>query len=285
MKNRSASFIVIGFALLLSACGGGQVGSYRPSAHPALPPDCCGTAGDITLDFAALAGDVALETVAAQPAGDDGPWWEAAPQYRLLTLQGYPVTHHESKPQIFVYPAAGLAAANEYMGQAADELEALLQTQQVGESLPFLPLINARQVLHPQTGNLDFKNGKGIRFLTMYSQGLVPINNQELIYTFQGLTGDGKYYIAAVLPVTHPKLPDDPSVNDLLTGVGSQYQNYISKTASLLDQEPAGSFTPDLSKLDALIRSLEVKSLSKLPASEVQGMQRPANLDFDNTLG
>jgi hypothetical protein len=260
MKNRFALFIAIGFTLLLSACGGqGQVGSTRPSPHPAVPLDCCGTAGEIALDFAALAGDVALEAVAAQPASDDGPWWEAAPQYRLLTLQGYPVTDHQSKPQIFVYPAADLAAANEYMGQAADKMESFLQTQQVGESLPFLPLINAKQVMHPQTQDLDFKNGKGIRFLTMYSQGLVPINNQELIYTFQGLTGDGKYYIAAILPVTHPKLADDPRVNDLLTGVGSEYQNYISKTASLLDQEPGNSFTPDLSELDALIGSLEVK--------------------------
>ena len=258
MKNRSALFIAICFALLLSACGG-KVGSHQSSTHPAVPLDCCGTAGDITLDFAALAGDVALETMAAQPASDDGPWWEAAPQYRLLTLQGYPITDHQSKPQIFVYPAADLAAANEYMGQAADEMESLLQTQQFGESLPFLPLINAKQVMHPQTRNLDFKNGKGLRFLTMYSQGLVPVNNQELIYTFQGLTGDGKYYIAAILPVTHPQLPDDPTVNEQLTGVGSEYKNYISKTASLLDQASAGSFTPDLSKLDALIRSLDVK--------------------------
>ena len=145
------------------------------------------------------------------------------------------------------------------MGKVAAELTSLLQTQQVGESLPFLPLINAKQVMHPQTQNLDFKNGKGIRFLTMYSQGLVPINNHELIYTFQGLTSDGKYYIAAVLPVTNPQLPADPTVNEQLTGVGSEYQNYISKTASLLNQEPADRFAPDLSKLDAMIRSLEVK--------------------------
>ena len=38
-----------------------------------------------------------------------------------------------------------------------------------------------------------------------------------------------------------------PVFNEQLTGVGSEYQNYISRTASLLDQEPA------------MIGSLEVK--------------------------
>jgi hypothetical protein len=221
------------------------------------PPS--GASTDIVLDYSALAQNVTLETVAAQSASTDSPWWQAAPQYRLLTLQGYPVTSHQSKPEIFIYPAGDLVSANENMGKVAAQLQALLQTQQAEVPLPFLPLINAQQVIHPQLQNLDFKSGKGIRFLTMYSQGLVPINNFELIYTFQGLTSDGKYYIAAVLPVTNPQLPDDPNVNEQLTGVGNDYQNYISKTASLLNEEPAGSFTPDLNKLDALISSIEVK--------------------------
>jgi hypothetical protein len=246
---------------LLSACQF-QISSTQPPAQPATQPAATqqsGASTDIALDYSGLAQNVTLETVAAQPATSDGPWWAGAPQYRLLTLQGYPVINHQSKPQVFIYPAGELAAANENMGKVATELQSLLQTQQAGEPLPFLPLINAKQVIHPQVQNLDFKNGKGIRFLTMYSQGIVPINNYELIYTFQGLTSDGKYYIAAVLPVTDPQLPNDATVNEQLTGTGTDYQNYISKTVALLNQEPAGSFTPDLSKLDALIRSLEVK--------------------------
>ena len=253
MKNSFVLFIAV---ILLTAC---QVQvATQPSAQPTTQPPSPAS-GDIALEYSTIAQNLTLETVAAQPATADGPWWEAAPQYRLLTLQGYPVTDHQSKPQIFIYPAAELALANVNMGKVAAELQALLQTQQAGEPLPFLPLINAQQVIHPQLQNLDFKNGKGIRFLTMYSQGPVPINNYELIYTFQGLTSDGKYYIAARLPVTYPALPDDPNVNEQLTGAGNDYQNYISQTESLLNEEPAGSFTPDLSKLDALIRSLEVK--------------------------
>jgi len=255
MKSRFIPFIAI--ALLLSACQI-QVISTEPPSSPATQPPS-GASTDIVLDYAALAQTVTLETVAAQPAGADSPWWGAAPQYRLLTLQAYPVTSHQSKPQIFIYPAGELASANENMDKVAAQLQALLQTQQAEVPLPFLPLINAQQVIHLQLQNLDFKSGKGIRFLTMYSQGLVPVNNFELIYTFQGLTSNGKYYIAAVLPVTNPQLPNDPNINEQLTGVGIDYQNYISQTASLLNEEPAGSFTPDLNKSDALIRSIDVK--------------------------
>ena len=61
--------------------------------------------------------------------------------------------------------------------------------------------------MHVQVQYLDFKSGTGVRFLTQFNNGMAPVNNHDLIYTFQGLTSDGKYYIAAVLPVTHPDLP------------------------------------------------------------------------------
>lgn len=258
MKNNIVLFVAVTL-LLLSACQM-QVTSIQPPAatQPAVPQQSS-TTGEIALDYSALAQHVNIETVPAQAATAEDPWWAAAPAYRLITLQGYPVSSHQSEPQIFVYPAGELGSANENMGKVATELQALLQTQQFGEPLPFLPLINAKQVIHPQLQNLDFKDGKGIRFVTLYSQGLVPVNNYELIYTFQGLTSDGKYYVAAVLPVTHPQLPNEPTVNEQLTGVGQDYQNYISRTASLLNEEPANSFMPDLNKLDALIRSLEIK--------------------------
>ena len=143
------------------------------------------------------------------------------------------------------------------MGKTAADLQTLLETQQVRDQLPFLPLVpSSRQALDAQVQYLDFKTGKGVRFLTQFNNGLVQINNTELIYTFQGLSSDGKYYISAILPVTHPELPDTSRVDEQLVLNG--FQDYISKTVTLLNQQPAGSFTPDLNKLDELIRSIEV---------------------------
>ena len=226
-------------------------------AQPTQPS--VGAPADFTLDYSAVAQDMTVETVAALPAGVGEPYFEAAPQYQRLTLQGYPVASHLLKPQIFIYPAADLAPYNEHAGKIAADLGALLQTQQAGDHLPFLPLYNAAQVMHTQVGYLDFKSGKGVRFLTQFDQAPLPINNYELIYTFQGLTSDGKYYIAAVLPVTHPELPAGSEVSEQQANELSDFPDYLSRTVTLLNQQPADSFTPDLNELDALIRSIEVK--------------------------
>lgn len=276
------------FSLLLSACQPVNVSTSLPPVQPtatelpAQPPTATrlpadtpvalatqtpeqtnqpssGASGEISLDLSGVAQDQTVETVAAVPASTGGPYWEAAPQYRLVTLQGYPVTNHLLKPQIFIYPAGDLASANENMGKIAADLRTLLQTQQAGDSFPFLPLYNAQQVMHPQVQYLDFKNGKGVRFLTQFDQAYMPINNYELIYTFQGLTSDGKYYIAAVLPVTHPELPDSQQVAAEQVPELKDFPAYLTKTVTWLDQQPGGSFNPDLAKLDALIQSIEVK--------------------------
>jgi hypothetical protein len=123
--------------------------------------------------------------------------------------------------------------------------------------MPFLPLFNASQVMHAQVQYLDIKNGKSVRFLTQFDQAPLPVNNFELIYTFQGLTSDGKYYIAAVLPVTHPELPATEQVSAQQAAELNDFPAYLTKTVTWLDQQPSGSFTPDLANLDALIQSIE----------------------------
>jgi hypothetical protein len=231
--------------------------STQVTAAPTMPS--ASALPDVTLDYSAVAQDVTVETVAAQPADAGGPYWDAAPQYRRLTLQGYPVATHLLKPQILIYPVADMPSANEASAKIAGDLQALLKTRQAGDHLPFLPLFNASQVMYAQLQFMDFKSGAGVRYLTQFDQALLPINNYELIYTFQGLTGDGKYYIAAVLPVTNPELPADPKVSEQQAKELSDFPAYLSKTVSILNQQPSANFTPALDVLDALVRSIEVK--------------------------
>jgi hypothetical protein len=225
-------------------------------AQATQPP--AGISGDITLDLSGIAQGQTVETVAATPPGAGEPYWEAAPQYRRMTLQGYPVADHLMKPQIFIYPAEDLAGFNETAGKMVTDLQALLQSQQPVERMPFLPLYNAAQVMHAQTQYMDFKNGKGVRYLTQFDQAPLPLNNYELIYTFQGLTNDGKYYIAAVLPVTHPDLPNTQQVSAQQADEMQDFSAYLAKTVAWLDQQPGSSFNPDLTKLDAMIQSIEI---------------------------
>ena len=87
----------------------------------------------------------------------------------------------------------------------------------------------------------------------------MPVNNFELIYTYQGLTSDGKYYVAAVLPVNHPGLPADGSVTgDEPPEFTSDFQTYLENVAGTLNPQSADTFTPDLTQLDAMMSSLEI---------------------------
>jgi hypothetical protein len=214
----------------------------------------------VRIDVSGVAQDFTSQVIEAVPSSSDSPAWEVMPQYTLLTLQGYPTPAHLLETQIFVFPVEGLRV-NESAAGMVGSLQALLQSQQAGDRMPYLPLYNAAQVMHAQVSYLDFKNGRGVRYLTQFDQAPLPINNYELHYTFQGLTSDGKYYVAAVLPVNLPALPMDASV-DLEhppANFTEDFPTYLSDTVNMINGQPAGAFTPDLSALDAMIESLEIK--------------------------
>jgi len=214
----------------------------------------------VSIDVSGVAQDFTSQVVEAVPPRADGPWWEAMPQYTLLTLQSYPISGHLMQPRIFVYPVYDLEV-NEVAGQVPGSLQALLQNQQVGEDMPYLPPYNAAQVMYAQVSYLKFKNGRGVRYLTQFDQAVLPVNNHELHYTFQGLTSDGRYYVAAVLPVNLPELPADESVdlNNPPQNFVEDFPAYLSDTVNMLNGQPPSAFIPDLSTLDAMIMSLEIK--------------------------
>lgn len=177
----------------------------------------------------------------------------------MLTLEGYEISNHLLKPQIFIYPVAELEAFNQGVNQIATNLEILLDSQIVGENLPFLPLFNAAQVKQSKVAFLGFENGSGVRFLTQFDQTPLPINNFELIYTLQGLTDDGKYYLAAIFSITHPNLPDDTMVDLGQEFNPEEFPTEMAESVMKLDNFSDMDFSPTLSKLDAMIKSISVR--------------------------
>ena len=215
---------------------------------------------ELSLDTGRVATGFLGETVEAKSAGESTPYWEIMPEYTRVILQDYPISDHLKQPQIFIYPVEALKKVNESAGDNVVLLQSLLQLREDISALPFLPLLNARQVIHAQTKYFDFKNGQGLRYLTWYSQGVVPVNNYELIYTYQGLTSDGNFYVAAVLPVNHPSLPADGTItSNEPPEFKSDYDTYLTDVVTNLDQQAANTFFPDITQLDAMMSSLEIK--------------------------
>jgi hypothetical protein len=254
-------------SLILSACSS-AVATPTPHGESLAPtttsePTVVSTPDgslQLSLNIGSMATGFKTETVAAVTAGSGAPYWEILPEYTRSTLQGYPISSHAMQPQIFIYPIEDLRKANEGADKEVTSLQTLLQSPQEIPVMPFLPLVNAKQVMHSQVQYLDFKSGKGLRYLTQFNQGIVPINNTDMIYSFQGLTNDGKYYVAALLPVNHPSLPADGKV----TGneppeFMNNHSAYLANVAKDLNVQAANTYTPDLTQMDALLSSLEIK--------------------------
>jgi len=262
-------FTLLVGSLLLSACSPTISETKLPdpkatsapiaTSEPTQVPTSDGTL-QISLDTGNLALAFHTETISAKSTSENTPYWEILPEYTLVTLEGYPISEHLMQPQILIYPVEDLVKVNEGAGDIVTSLQTLLKTPQEIDHMPFLPLINASQVMHVHLQYLDFKNGQGLRYLTEFDQGLMPINNSELIYTYQGLTSDGKYYVAAVLPVTHSSLPADGKV----TGneppeFTSDFSTYLAEAVKDLNSLADDTFTLDLARLDAMMSSLEIK--------------------------
>jgi hypothetical protein len=200
------------------------------------------------------------ETVAATTGAEVAPW-EQAPQHTVFTLSGYPLTGTFHQPQIFIYPLQDYLAIDPTIGDSLANLQQMLiekSTAQLPKDLPFFQTWNAGQMMYARVEFLNFKNGSGVRYLTQYGQSFYPINNTDIFYTFQGVTSDGKYLVSAVLPVSNPILPDPETVLQDQK-FADQYESYIDGIKAQLNEQPDASFQPDLSGLDQMMNSLEIK--------------------------
>lgn len=126
-------------------------------------------------------------------------------------------------------------------------------------AVPDLPLNNAGRSILSRFQYLDFRSGSGILFLTQYSQEMEPnpVNNEELTLDFQGITKDGKYYVAARLAITHPSLPSGIDFTDHI--VRDRQYSYLRKGEQELEAFSEESFEPSLERLKDLLSSIHIE--------------------------
>ena len=211
-----------------------------------------------------------VESIEAVPASDDMPWWEIGPAYNKYHLEGYPLAGTFHKPVIYVYPVDGYIQADEDIKTLFASLESILNSpgQPLPEKLPFLPAFNAAQMFYSNAQTVDFQSGKGIRYLTQYAQGPMPISNAEVFYTFQGLTSDGLYYVSAVLPISTATLAANGNPDTAVPAGGVPFDwnpesfelmpAYIDAVEQMLNATDPNAFNPSLPMLDALIQSITI---------------------------
>jgi hypothetical protein len=224
-----------------------------------------------------LANSIWPEVIPATPLPEvlEGPsYWLATPEHIRFSFADPGLSPGRQRmgfnlaveAQILVFPLAELADINPLVLTQIETLRNLLAergTVPSGE-LPLLPLTNSAQVFHAQVQYLDFDHIQGLRFISQHSQDQHPIMlSPELFYTFQGITDDGAYYVAAFFPLTTTVLPDTIEVDDW-DAFHANYDTYLSETTAILDQLLLTEFTPDITLLDAVVTSLWVEPDSAL---------------------
>jgi hypothetical protein len=220
---------------------------------------------------ASLAESVWPQIVAKPPLAPGESWWDSDPPHYALTFasRSGPEAFQRTwgtwlllPPQIQVYPVASLAL-DELTRTRVEALRELLKAQPASpaDEIPVLPLINAAQVFRSQVRYLNFQNGSGVRFLTQYRQDPGPVTDDEIFYTFQGLTDDGAYYVVASFPLATTILPDSMPFEsqEFREFEKKNFQEYLKEQVDMLDALPSGQFEPDLAILDQIAASLEIQ--------------------------
>jgi hypothetical protein len=175
--------------------------------------------------------------------------------FRISDFPGY----GDNSPQGFVNQSQALAG----LLQAGVEANRCAQPLMDYESaLPFLPWTNARQAFCAQPKLVEFTSGKGIRYLTHYAQDPSPVLESQVFYTFQGITDDGQFYVAAFFPVQTGVFPTQPPAcpqcADPAYDPFVEWQNTLTEQISLLNIKSEVEFSPSLEVLDELIASIHI---------------------------
>ena len=261
-KTLFSKFILIGLlTFLLASCNPDiNHGEANKSQSQTPRPSDPNRYPEVLLELDGLAAGYSSEQITGFLTGENVPEWMILPAHTRITLDEYVIKDHFHQPQVIIYPVEKLYEINPTAAENVDELIRILESHQDLPDLPFLPILNAAQVFHTHVQYLNFYNGQGMRYLTQFSQGLTPVNNYDLLYTFQGLTNDGMFYVAVILPVIHPELPPAGTISgEEPASFTEDYQAYIDSVVELLNTLAEDTFQPTLFKLDALIQTLEVK--------------------------
>ena len=293
-RKRQIWFVLVGVGMATVACSLSTLTWMTPT-----PVDQIGTIVAATMQAFTVVPSQSVSTSAPNPAGgspvssenvsfvipsglasganpekmvsvetNSGAPWEIAPTHLRFTLTGYQLQGKFHEPAIYIYPADEYEKVN---SNAASQIESLKRIRAgatiLKETMPRVPWFNADLVIVANVKTIPFQNGRGVRTLTEYAQYFAPINNHELIYQFQGLTDDDKYYIFAILPINAPILAEDEKTDSpvppggvpIPTDTGPNDVYYVAVTQKL-NALPAEEYTPSLTALDALIQSILIKT-------------------------
>jgi hypothetical protein len=173
------------------------------------------------------------------------------------------------------YRVADLAGY-EIASQRAEQLKTLLTDRpdlatymtvtpdSIGNELPFLPVFPAGQAIRARAQYIDTPQLSGVAYLTVFRQDVSPFAAGDFWYAFQGLSADGTRYVSVTWVIDATMFPTRLSAREE-NRQAKRWQKYLTESLATLDSAAPDAFTPPLTSLDALVRSITFEGV---PASE-----------------
>lgn len=224
----------------------------------------------ITLTYdPTLFGDAVIQDVPA--SADQGLFDQPSPAYTRIGFAPSGIRQDSGyhwmlalDPSITIYNLndfGSYAIGDRYTRAQIAQFQDLLDQRPstITETIPVILPVNAGQIIRTQVKWLDFGSGAGVRFLTQYDQAPSPINNEGLIYIFQGMTNDGLHGVTAVFPLNAAFLPDGFAMDEAAyTAFIENFDAEMTAAIEQLNTAVNSDFNPHLSQLDALVQSIAV---------------------------
>lgn len=205
------------------------------------------------------------ETLKAVPVTEGPALGGASPTAIRFSFNGEKAQEffNPNLAQVWVFKREDWTKLDPSTAKSVEALQAILKDKPTNfeNEIPVLPLIPASQVFRVRPHYLDFQNGSGVAFITYYAQDVSPVQANQIFYAFQGLTNDGKYYVAAFYPVTTALLPK--RAEDALGGAtydewAKNYSTYLANLVKDLNGLVPAAYAPNLRLVDQMIQSLNV---------------------------
>ncbi|MCC7447752.1 MAG: hypothetical protein IT324_10060 [Anaerolineae bacterium] len=219
----------------------------------------------------ALASSVDVYQFAGDPLTND-PMTNGEPPYTQLLLYN----KRPAPESAFEETALGVIrvyraeAFKNYSFSAAEfiKLQKLLKDKPAATSiaagkrdeavLPFMPVLPAGQAIRARVAYVNTSALDGIAYLTAYQSALEPFTGSSFMYTFQGISKDGAYYVSVFARLNTDLFPKNLPASDPAK-FADEHLKYIADTTAKLNAASPQAFTPALPLLDSVVQSIAVK--------------------------
>ena len=166
--------------------------------------------------------------------------------YRTADFAFYEATTRSS-------PFAELQRLQMLLSERPD-LDRFMEATEDPDLLPFMPRLTGWQIIRARAEYIDTSSLQGVSYVTVLRiDDSYPLLGSDFLYTFQGISRDGLYYVATISKLSTGLFPSHtPAEYD--ETILSQ-PDYLSQSIATLNDASPDDFTPSLDALDALVQT------------------------------